>query len=74
MDSQNPRTPPPFKRLWISLDPEQKRELAKKTGVAYSHLSQLAHGHRRADINTLVKICNADDRVKARDLRPDLPE
>ena len=67
-------TPPAFKGYWIELSPKEKTILATKSGVSKSHLSQLAHGIRRADVNTLKKICNSDSRITARMLRPDLPE
>lgn len=55
------------------MDAREKKLFCRKTGVSYSHCSQLANGIGRADINTMRKMCNADSRVKPRDLRPDLP-
>lgn len=49
-----------FKTRWEGLDPEQKKELAKRMNTTTNYLSQIANGHAkpsRALIKALVQTC-----------------
>lgn len=37
-----------FKTVWVGLDPNEKRELARQMETSVAYLSQIAHGHARA--------------------------
>ncbi len=57
-----------FRTRWEALDPEQKKELAKRMETTTNYLSQIAHGHAkpgREMLRTLVKECEGYTREDA---------
>lgn len=58
-----PDSKPPFLRFWRVLTGTEKQQLSKRSGLAYSHLSNLAHGRRTATLDTLAKLRKADQRI-----------
>lgn len=61
-----------FKAYWKALDPVQKKALATRCGCDVSMLSQIAHGHKKAGIRTIIKLNKADMNLTPAMLRPDL--
>lgn len=63
---------PRFFYFWVKLTPEEKKRLSDDSGIAFSSLSSLAHGHRKAGHVTIAKLNRVDPRITAEMLRPDL--
>ena len=61
-----------FTDFWYSLSPDEKKELVVKAETSYEQLLHLASGRRSAGIVLFTKLCNADRRIGAEMLRPDL--
>lgn len=62
-----------FKDYFSSLSSDEKSSLASAMGTSVAYLSQIAHGHRKAGANLLLKIESATSgKVTPYDLRPDL--
>lgn len=60
-----------FQKLFTSLDAEEKRDLAERANTSVAYLSQIANGHRKAGVDIIASLTNADNRITAAMLRPD---
>jgi len=56
-----------------NLTREEKVSLAEKANTSVAYLSQLANGHRKAGLKTVIALENASDGALTREaIRPDL--
>jgi hypothetical protein len=49
-----------FKVYWKSLSSEEKTLLSERSGVAWSYLSNIANGHRKAGRETINRLIQAE--------------
>lgn len=61
-----------FKDIWVSLDADGKRELAEQTNTSVNYLSQVAHGTKRPNLETVAKIVAGNSQLTVNMIRPDV--
>ena len=61
-----------FKSYWRVLDPKEKIKLAKSAKTSVCYLSQIAHGHRNAGLNLILRLQKADTVLTIEMMRPEL--
>lgn len=57
-----------FVDLYARLDKEQRETLAERAGTKPVYLYQLSRRIRRPSIDLMVKLCEADSRLKLKDM------
>lgn len=61
-----------FKQFWQQLQPDERRDILKRSGIPRNTIDQILIGNRNAGLKTIMRLKSADNRITDKMMRPDI--